>query len=287
MDILQVTMIDVGWGDSILLATGNPLRPDGTPNEEKSGWSFALIDCNDTVALRSSHIFLQRYFERLNRVVPTPGVTFEWVLLTHVHADHGQGLKRALRSFGTRRLWYPDSNSKAIYFSALLRYANRSARVMHHQTVDDTHIPPNFGSVTVKILWPPPGLLPINENNNSVVLALSLGSVSFVLTGDAEADGVWTQLAQQIPSDTEFFKVPHHGAANGLFDASGRTPWLNQLGPGTRLGISSHVKPFPHPSPSVVSHLAAHPQPYYRTDHNFHLCFETNGTAVTVHHSHV
>ena len=288
MQKLRVTMIDVGWGDSLLVETGDSENKDGSPNDKKNGWKYALIDCNDTVFQRSSSIYLRRFFERLNINVPTSNPLFDWVLLSHVHADHGQGLKRLLRMYGTQQLWHPDSHSQAVYFTELLRYANRTpARVTHFQPVDNTLALPAFGAVTMRVLWPPPALFPANENNNSVVLLLSLGQVSFVLGGDAEADGVWVQIAAQVPTNTGFFKVPHHGSANGIFDQRGQTPWLNRLGNSARLGISSHLRPFAHPAINVVQHLDQYSWSYFRTDRGHHLSFETDGSTVTVSHSHV
>ena len=107
MSILRVTLIDVGWGDSLLLET-----VDGQ-NRTKYG----LIDSNDTTTLRSSHIFLKRFFERQNFSIPTSEPLFHWVLLTHAHADHGQGLKRILQDYGTHQFWYPKSASSAIFFT--------------------------------------------------------------------------------------------------------------------------------------------------------------------------
>src|SRR5882672_4263772 len=98
MAVLRTTLIDVGWGDSLLLESE---EDNGEPH-------YALIDSNDTSTLRSSNIFLRRFFERKNRSFPTSTPVFDWVLLTHAHADHGQGLKRILSDFGTWRLWYPD-----------------------------------------------------------------------------------------------------------------------------------------------------------------------------------
>ena len=288
MQKLRVTMIDVGWGDSLLVETGDSELPDGSSNDDKSGWKYALIDCNDTFFQRSSSIYLKRFFERVAINAPTTTPLFDWVLLSHVHADHGQGLKRLLRMYGTQQLWHPDSQSQAVYFTELLRYANRTpARVVHFQPIDNTLALPVFGAVTMQVLWPPPGHYPINENNNSVVLLLSLGQVSFVLGGDAEADGVWGQISAQLPTNTGFFKVPHHGSANGVFDQQGQTPWLNRLGTSAHLGISSHLRPFAHPATSVVQRLDQQARSYFRTDKGHHLSFETDGNGVTVSHSHV
>jgi competence protein ComEC len=114
---------------------------------------------------------------------------------------------------------------------------------------------------------------------------LTLGNVSFVLTGDAEADGVWTQIANQIPPNTKFFKVPHHGSDNGLFTVSGSTPWLNALPQGTIVAISCHIRPFNHPRQSVVAKLPA--AQTYRTDQHYHVTIETDGSDVKVSYSHV
>jgi beta-lactamase superfamily II metal-dependent hydrolase len=138
----------------------------------------------------------------------------------------------------------------------------------------------------MQVLWPNPGQVSQNENDNSAVLVIILGQVSFVLTGDAEADGVWTQIAAQIPQNTGFFKVPHHGSKNGTFTTAGATPWLGRISNTTQVAISSHVRPFNHPDPSVVSALASH-KPTYRTDEHYHVTVETDGNKVEVSYSHV
>jgi beta-lactamase superfamily II metal-dependent hydrolase len=263
---LRTTLIDVGWGDSLLLECS-----DDNGNDH-----YALIDSNDSSYLRASHIFLKKFFERKNVSFPTDELLFDWVLLSHVHADHAEGLKRILRDFGTKMFWYPDSRHKPAYFADLLRYANRSKRVSHHEFIDDGKLPPSFGAASMEVLWPPPRLRPTNENDNSVVLAITLKDVCFVLTGDAEADGVWTTLASKIPSNTCFFKVPHHGAENGTFTSTGTTPWLNVLPAGARVAISSHVRPFSHPDKPVIDELAKRGDAY-RTDQHYHITVETEG----------
>ena len=277
MAVLRTTLIDVGWGDSLLLES-----------EDNHGIShYALIDSNDTSTLRSSSIFLRRFFERKNINVPTANPLFEWVLLTHAHADHGQGLKRILSDFGTLRLWYPDPRSKPAFFADLVRYSARSARVGQYDLIDTSKQLPSFGNASMQVLWPTPGLRPANENDNSVVLALTLNNVSFVLTGDAEADGVWTQIANQIPRNTLFFKVPHHGSDNGTFTTVGHsTPWLSRLPVSAQIAISSHLRPFSHPSPTVVGTLQRRGM-IYRTDEHYHITVETNGQNVQVKYSHV
>lgn len=268
-------MIDVGWGDSLLL--------DWT--DKTSSSHYALVDCNDSTYSRSSYIFLKRFFERLQVTVPSSSALFEWVLLTHAHADHGMGLQRILKDFGTKYFWYSESAKQPVLLAKLLKYAKRSNQVANFEALDTSKVIPMFGSAQIEVLWPDPHHICPNENNNSVVLAITYGEVTFILTGDAEADIVWTKIAHKIPTTTKFFKVPHHGATNGTFTAANGAPWLAVLPPSALLGISSHVLPYSHPDPQVVSALSA--KKLFRTDLHYHICVETDGKDITVSYNHI
>jgi beta-lactamase superfamily II metal-dependent hydrolase len=272
---LSITLIDVGWGDSIFLESrdhvGNTLH--------------ALIDSNDTTYLRSSYIFLKRYFEKKSVNPEDQNHIFEFIILTHAHADHGQGIKALFRAFGTKNFWYPKSLNWSSMVD-LLRYSNRSNRVVHHQSIDSSKLLPDFGDVKVEILWPHYNQIHGgNENNNSVVLLLNLNNVSFILTGDAEKE-VWTNIAHSIPPQLKFFKVPHHGSVNGTFD-NHSTPWLDRCPKDAILGISSHVRPFNHPDQEVIELLENNKREYYRTDEHYHITIWTDGDKVEVKYSHV
>ena len=275
MSSLSITLIDVGWGDSIFI--------ESRDNNNQS--HYALIDSNDTTYYRSSYIFLKKLFEKKAVRIPQDKPIFDFVLLSHAHTDHGQGLKAVLKAFGARHFWYPKSLNWS-GLANLIRYANRSkVNVRHHQSIDNTKILPQMGDVDLEILWPPRDQIDlVNENNNSVVLILRLNGISFVLTGDAEED-VWHQIAHKIPTGTRFFKVPHHGSVNGTFDQAGNTPWFNICPSNALLGISSHVRPFSHPHHRVINLFTN--RDYYRTDEDYHVTFTTDGSGINVKYSHI
>jgi competence protein ComEC len=278
---LLVTLIDVGWGDSILIESV----------ADAGDRRFALVDCNDYETERSALIFIKRFFDRASIDFEANRHNFEWVLLTHGHADHARGMKRMLSTFGTRHFWYPKSVPSTTYGS-LLTFANSSNRIQHHQAVDASKIIDpaiDFGDVSLDVLWPDHDQIDTsNENNNSVVLALTLGQVTFVLTGDAEAEN-WTAIAQRLPSTVRVFQVPHHGGRNGLFaPGTDDTPWLTQLSSArTQLALSSHIRPHGHPHPDVVQAITQANFTAFRTDRHSHLTFGTDGTTVEVQYSHV
>ena len=279
---LSVTLIDVGWGDSILVESVD----DGGERH------FALVDCNDYETERSSLVFVKRFFDRALIDFEANRPNFEWVLLTHGHADHARGIKRMLSTFGTRHFWYPKSVASTT-FGALLSYANRSDRVQHHQSIDTTKVLDpsiNFGPVSLAVLWPDHDQVDTsNENNNSVVLAMTLGDVTLVMTGDAEAEN-WPTIAPRLPATLRVFQVPHHGGRNGLFDPADDSPWLDHLSSAAvppRMALSSHIRPHGHPHPDVVNALTGADFDVFRTDMQSHLTFSTDGTTVDVQYSHV
>ncbi len=217
--------------------------------------------------------------------MPSSSALFDWVLMTHAHADHGAGLQRILKDFGTKYFWHSDSPNYPVLIAKLLDYARKSNQVANYEAIDTSAVLPRFGGATMEVLWPEPGVLDKNENNNSVVLAITRGQVTFVLTGDAEADIVWTRISSKIPKTTKFFKVPHHGATNGTFTNANATPWLAVLPKKALLGISSHILPYSHPDRKVVNALSG--RTLYRTDLHYHICVETDGVDVEVSYSHV
>ena len=264
MTLLRVIVLDVGWGDAILLET----------RDSNDQWHFAVVDSNDTSSNQFTLNFLKRRLQTLGIDYSGDDYFLDFVLLTHAHADHGQGLKAIMQTFGTKHFWYSKSSSWSSSTS-LLKFAQnpRQSSIVQHQAIDDGCRLSSFGDVKLDILWPlrtQTNPEP-NENNNSVVMTLTLGGTTVLLSGDAEKE-VWQHVASKIPPNTGFVKVPHHGSENGSLDGANPT-WLNDCPANAKLGISCHVGRYGHPHQSVIDLFTRnHFQPI-RTDTQYHIEF--------------
>lgn len=287
---LTVTMIEAGFGDSILVEACDGISPP----------RLALIDSNDSAESPLSRCYISRYLERTGRSSVTYPL-FDFVLATHAHADHIRGLRKSIYKFGTDRLYsakFDPHNSpamaKLLQWGASTFNASNQRVCQSHQYISRGNTLPALGPVTISVLWPPPHAPwpKSNENDNSVVLSLTLDQVRLVLTGDCEVENWDTNKADfvQLPSNVRMVQIPHHGARNGLISASGKTPLLQEIASRNAkhplatvmMGMSCHAHPHGHPHNDIIVELDRQGIDYYRSDEGYHLGFSTDGQDVSV-----
>lgn len=288
MSELKVTLIDVGWGDSILIEASDAggSRP-----------RFAIVDSNDNAERDywPSYNFLRKHFGLREHEFSVTKPFFDFVMISHDHSDHGTGLKRIMQKYGTLHFWYPRVvEDESIVVTSLQAYVRHGSVQIPYEAIDTGTDVFSLGDVEVSFLWPQPGHIESNPNNNSIVMSLRLGQVVMLLTGDAEGE-VWDQIAGSIPPHTQMFKVPHHGSRNGTIH-NGLTPWISRvqnLNNPPQLGISCHPN-FPNrydfPHLDVLNEFDNANLDYFRTDKDYHLTFiydDATPGGIEVSYSHV
>jgi competence protein ComEC len=112
-------------------------------------------------------------------------------------------------------------------------------------------------------------------NPSGVVLRLVVGSVTFFLPGDAEAEVQRWLLASGRPVATTVLEAPHHGSRAGL-DAE----FLRRAAPGLAVISVGADNRFGHPAPETLEMLRG--IPVYRTDVHGTVEVVTDGVEVTV-----
>ena len=262
---LEVTVLDVGQGDSIFAAfpDGRTMLVDGGGqySQNSTGGYRSGPDVGEEVV---SPYLWQRGLKRVDVIA-----------LTHAHHDHLDGLYAVIDNFHVKELWVGrDVDSPA--YSDLLAYARaRGVAVIHHLRGDTF----NWGGTNGQVLWPEnPVLAPKATNDDCLVLRIEDGGIRFLLTGDIEKRVEGSLVKDGDTLSADFLKVPHHGSKTSSTNA-----FLARVGPRVAVVSVGEGNPFGHPNPETVGRLEGTKAMVLRTDRDGAVTAITTGHELAVH----
>jgi competence protein ComEC len=258
---LRVTILDVGQGDAILVQT-----PDRRS---------LLVDAGGTLSGR---------FDIGARIV-SPAVwalgerRINWLVLSHGDIDHMGGAESVIDDLKPTEVWegVPVEGHAAL---DRLRAQTEAAGMSWRRVFAGHEV--DIGGVRLLVRHPP---LPDwqrlrTRNDDSLVLDVSYGDVTFLLTGDAgaefEATGEPRRRAGRRPR-IRILKVAHHGSRS-----STREDWLGRFSPQLAVISAGTDNLFGHPAPDVVGRLHHQGASVYRTDQHGAVIIETDGREARV-----
>ena len=252
---LQVSVLDVGQGDAILLqaSDGSRMLIDGGPDPD---------------------LLVRRLDER----IPLWDRRIDLAVLTHPHEDHSAGLAGLAPRYAIGRIaetGMPSAGSGVRELrAAAVRHDIRRVRLVQGDTLP-------LGGARVDVLWPPREAIPEGTlsdgravNGTSIVLAVSLGRQRVLLTGDLEDDHD-ADILEAIPQDGrpwDLLKVAHHGSAT----ASSR-PLLEALRPRLAAISSGSGNRYGHPARVTLERLDGVGARVWRTDQRGTLSVTLDG----------
>ena len=260
---LEVSAIDVGQGDSVLVAfpDGRLMLVDagGIPTFGRARKS--AMDIGEDVV---SPYLWSRSIRRLDIVA-----------MTHAHEDHMGGMAAVLRNFRPRELW-TGANGASQEWSRVSKTAKALGIPVREMRRGE---PFAYGGAAIRVLAPGPEYQASDKakNDDSLVMRLSFGRTAFLLTGDMEKRTERELYFGGFLDPATVLKVGHHGSRTSS------TPLLlDAVHPAFALVSDGFENSYGHPHPLTISALEQRHVSVYRTDQRGLVRVTSNGRRIQV-----
>lgn len=242
---LSVSFIDVGQADSVLIRNGNyNMLIDAGNNEDGEK--------------------LVNYFKSL-------GIgEFNCVFATHPHEDHIGGMDDIINNFKIDNYYMPNKLSTTKTFMDVLDALDRHNLKYTVPKKNDTL---KLGDANIRIIYSGDETNDINDS--SIVLKLTFGDNSFLLTGDATSNVEKQIVNENIKSDV--LKVAHHGSTYSSTDE-----FLDSVDAKYAVISVGRNNTYNHPSNRTLDKLNKRNIKVYRTDLDGTITFTSDGKNLSV-----
>jgi len=239
---LQITVLDVGQGDSIFITT-----PQGRN---------ILIDTGDGKT-------------PLSRLLLGIGIAkLDLLILTHSHADHVGGVEELKKWILIDEIYVPANRSEPVFDSLSAKRIAAGNYLSVEENLSLSFLNPQNATITTSD--------ETSANDNSVVALLTFGNFDMLLTGDIGQKTEAILIENQMPQRIEVLKVAHHGSNES---SSENFLSYNVFQNGI---ISVGKNMYGHPNPKAIARLQASGCRVLRTDYGGAVTISTDGSEYSM-----
>jgi competence protein ComEC len=259
--VLEMTAIDVGQGDSLLVAfpNGKLMLIDGGGIPSFGRKTKTKLDIGEDVV---APYLWTRSIRRIDIVA-----------LSHAHEDHIGGLHAILEDFEVKELWTGATPEYPSWDALRRTAAERHVKVIAMERGRQF----DFGGAKIDVLAPGPDYVPsiTPKNNDSLVMRIAYGRHSFLLAGDMEKQIEGDLVAQNLAQHADVLKVGHHGSKT-----SSTTAFLDAVHPAFAVMSVGFENSYGHPHRQTLANLADRGIEVLRTDRSGLISICTDGQRI-------
>ena len=262
-DTLRVTFLDVGQGDATVfeLPGGETILVDGGAAYER--WDIGRMVVGPYL--------WDRGIRRLTHVIAT-----------HPQLDHVGGLSWIIDNFEIDHYWSNGIPRTNPFYQRLRNTIEQQGLVERIARAGEELI--QEGPCRLISLNPPltEGDATLHEfrgsklNNLSVVLSLTCGKHSILLTADAEVEALAGLSDHPLVRSATVVKIPHHGAKSSL-----NRQWIQRLNAETAVVSAGQGNRYGHPAQEVLK--AYEHMTIYRTDSHGAIVLSAKPDTAEIH----
>jgi len=269
---LSVTFLDVGQGDSMLinfpqgslmlLDSGGRAGFDSREGDEADEDIFV----EDRIGVGEAAVAPYLWRRGIKRL--------DWIAASHGDADHVEGFGEIVRGFeigaalkGERKRG--DRPLDAFDKAALA--ANAPMRTLKRGDAIDVD------GARIEALSPCADQPSLSDNNESMVLRITYGARSFLLTGDIEKQAEARLAESKNDLRADVLKVAHHGSKT-----SSTIELLDRVKPQHAVISVAKPSPFGHPHPEALARLRTTGARIWRTSECGAITISTDGADLRV-----
>ncbi|MBQ9374869.1 MAG: MBL fold metallo-hydrolase [Ruminococcus sp.] len=245
----QVYFVDVGQGDATLVTSdGHNMLIDTGERDDKN----TLI-----------HFLEEHDIQSL-----------DYLIISHPHTDHMGEASDILKQFDTKTIIMPRTGSN-IPTNSTYKYYLQTVKKLNKRITAATDTQLSLGKMTVNLFTSKKQHEDLN--NYSVLVKLTHGENSFLITGDCEVEEEAEMVEHGFDLSADVLRAGHHGSYKSSYNF-----FLEEVNPSYAVISCGKDNMYGHPHEQAVQRLKSFADHYYCTMTDGTITFSSDGKGLTV-----